>query len=150
LAPLAIERWCAAVVWIVVGLPVAFAVANDEPSVEVVDGGFCAAVPGFLLWMLRRQRRGSIAAAPPVPARVRIDSTWRTVALGALSAPFVVLVFAAGSAGTGPRLPVLLAVVGAVFAWNALQIQLWEKRTGSRTYRQRIVFARGVPFFYTS
>ena len=74
LAPLAIERWCAAVVWIVVGLPVAFAVANDEPSVEVVDGGFCAAVPGFLLWMLRRQRRGSIAAAPPVPARVRIDS----------------------------------------------------------------------------
>ncbi len=70
--------------------------------------------------------------------------------LSALSAPFVALIFAAGSAGTGPGLPVLLAVVGQLFAWDALQIQRWEKRTGNRTYRQRIFFARGAPFFYRS
>jgi MYXO-CTERM domain-containing protein len=150
LAPLAVERWCTLVVWGVVGLPVAFAVAEDEPGLEAIDGAFLAAVAVFLLWALRRQRRRSVATAPPVPPRLRIDSIRRTVALHVLAAPFVALVFAAASDGAGPAVPGFLAVVGAAFAWDAVQLQRWETRTGTRTYRQRIFFARGAPYFYRS
>jgi hypothetical protein len=148
LAPLALERWCTVVVWGAVGLPVAFAVAEDEPGLEAIDGVLFAAATVFLLSALRRQRHRSVAVAPPVPPGLRIDSIRRTVTLHVLAAPFVALVFAAASEGAGLGVPVLLAVVGAAFAWDAVQLQRWETRTGSRTYRQRIVFARGAPYFY--
>jgi hypothetical protein len=150
LAPLSLERWCTVVVWGLVGLPVAFAVAEDEPGLEVIDGVVFAAVAIFLPWALRRQRLGSVAEAPPAPPGLRIDSTRRTVTLHVLAAQLVALVFAVASDGAGPAVPVVLALVGVVFAWDALLLARWERQTGQRTYRQRIFLARGAPFFFRS
>jgi ABC-type nickel/cobalt efflux system permease component RcnA len=151
LAPLALEQWCTVAGFGVIVLAASgLAAQTDQPSFGVLDAALIAAVAVLMAWWLRRQRRDKIGVAPLVPPDARIDSRRRTIALAVAQGTWLLLLVSIAAYDAGPAMPILLVVVTSIFAWHAREVQRWERRTGSRAYRERIFFAREAPFFYRS
>lgn len=148
LVPLVVEQWCTAVVLIALVLPVAAGVAGSRPGLAVIDALLLGALAATLAWGLRRRRLKEIVAAPLAPPEARFDSERRTIAFAVIAAPVAAVLLGALSVDAGPLIPISFAVLGLAFAWDAFMIQRWERRSDSRVYRERLIFARGAPFFY--
>jgi hypothetical protein len=151
LAPVVIEEWCTvAVLGVSVFVATAVAAEGDHPAYGVLDAAFAAATAALFAGLLRRRLRHKIAVAPFVPQGAHMDSSRRTIALAVARAPLLVVLVSIGAYDASPAIPIVMALLTAVLAWNAREVQMWEQRTGSRAYRERRVFARGTPIIYRS
>jgi hypothetical protein len=151
LAPLVLEQKCSLAVVGLSSLTAPF-VANEgnHPTLEVIDVVLIAAVAALMVWWLGRLRRHKLAGAPSVPPNARIDSGRKTIVLAVVQGALVFVLLLVGAYGAGPGIPILLAAVTLILAWHTRELQRWERRTGSRAFRERRVFARGTPLFYRS
>jgi len=80
----------------------------------------------------------AIAAAGDRP------TVWREVRICLPLAAFVAL---AAEFGGGAE-SLICGTVAPLLVWNALYLRRWERRAGTRIYRERRFWARGAPFFY--
>jgi hypothetical protein len=149
LAPVVVERMVAGVACVVL-VPVALAIAaaGDGLRLVALDFGFVLAAGAALVWGLRRQLWKRIAGAPEAPpgAALAGDRTtvWREMRI---LLPLAVLLALSAEFGGGAE-SLLCGMGGALLVWNALDLRRWERRAGTRIYRERRLWARGAPFFY--
>ena len=149
LAPFVVEQWCTvAVLTVSVVVATAIATEGEHPAFGVLDAALTTVVAALVASALSRQRRRKIRVGPLVPPEARIDSRRKTIALAVAKAPGFVVLVSAGAYDARPAIPILMAVLTAVFAWHAREVQRWEQRTGSRAFSERRFFERGAPFFY--
>jgi hypothetical protein len=126
----------------------AIAIAGQGFRLTAIDFGVAAILVSFLVWLLRRQLRRSVATAPPIPPQVRLDSTGTTIqrSVGLLVLLAVPLGLLATDGRGGEAL--LCTAISIAMVFDALQLQRWQRRTGKQVYRDRKIWARGAPFFY--
>lgn len=126
----------------------AIAAAGDGLRLEALDFGFMLAFGLALVWVLRRELRKRIAVAPAAspgaPLAGDRTTVWREVRICLPLAAFVAL---AAEFGGGAE-ALLCGTVAPLLVWNALYLRRWERRAGTRIYRERRFWARGAPFFY--
>ena len=149
LAPLVVERMVAGVAFCALApVTLAIAAAGDGLRLEALDFGFMLAVAVALVWGLRRQLRKRIAGAPEAPPGARLagdrPTVWREVRICLPLAAFVAL---AAEFGGGAE-SLICGTVAPLLVWNAFDLRRWERRAGTRIYRERRLWARGAPFFY--
>jgi hypothetical protein len=148
LAPLVVERMLAAAAFgALAPATLAIAAAGDGLRLDAFDLGFALVAGIALIWLMRRQLRRRIAAAPEAPPEARLatarTTTWRELRIAVPVAAILAL-----SAPSGRGAEALICVVAAMsMVWNAFDLRRWERRAGMRIYRERRIWARGAPFF---